>query len=188
MTAGAGEPLANVNVRPSAGTIGMTDSRGYARIRIAGEEGSKVDLQVSCPEGYAAPTGVTKVTVRRASKTPELEVPCKPYEHAVVVAFKTTGAKGVPILYLGREIAKTDDAGYALVELEPKVGETLEFTLDTNDPKLKFMRPQNPQRTVQVPDGEETFTIEQKFVEDKPKPKGFKAPKPNVPKEIKPDP
>jgi len=187
VSAGEGEPLPGVSVRPSAGTQGVTDARGVTRILISGEEGAKVDLAVACPEGYAAPAGVTRVVVRRASKAPELDIPCKPYEHAVVIAFKTTGASGIPVLYLGREIARTDESGYALVELEPKVGETLEFTLDTSDPKYKFLRPQSPERTVQVPDGEEAFTIEQKFIEDKPKVKKAAAPRPNIPKELLPD-
>lgn len=169
VSAGDGAPLAGVTVRPSSGTIGTTDKNGVTRIQIHGEEGTKVDLAIACPDGYAAPASVTKVTVRRASKVPELDIPCKSYEHAVLVAFKTSGAVNVPILYLGREIARTDEAGYALVELEPKVGETLAFTLDTSaNEKHKHLRPQSPQRTVQVPDGEEVFTIEQKFVEERP--------------------
>ncbi len=164
-----GDPLAGVAVKPSAGTQAVTNARGIARLKITGEEGTKVDLSVVCPEGYAAPANVTHVTVRRASRIPEFDIPCKGYEHAVLIAFKTTGAAGIPILYLGREIARTDASGYALVELEPKVGETLEFKLDTSDPKLKFLRPQNPERSVRVPDGDEAFTVEQQFVEDKPK-------------------
>lgn len=169
VSAGAGEPLAGVAVRPSAGTQATTDAKGVARLKILGDEGAKVDLAIGCPEGYAAPSTITRVTVRRASRTPEFDIPCKGYEHAVLIAFKTTGAAGIPILYLGREIARTDATGHALVELEPKVGENLEFTLDTSDPKLKFLRPQNPERSVRVPDGDEAFTVEQKFVEDKPK-------------------
>jgi len=175
VTAGDNAPLKGVQVRPtagpSAGTSGLTDQNGLVRIKIAGDEGARVDLAVACPEGYSAPPAVTKVTVRRASKVPQIDIPCRPYEHAVVIAFKSTGAVNIPILYLGREIARTDSAGYALIELEPKVGENLEFTLDTSDPSHKYLRPQSPGRSVQVPDGEEVFTIEQKFTEDRPKPK-----------------
>ena len=184
VSAGAGEPLAGVAVKPSSGKPAVTDAKGFARLEILGDEGAKVDLAVACPEGYAAPANVTRVTVRRASRTPELEIPCKGYEHAVLVAFKTTGATGIPILYLGREIARTDASGHALVELEPKVGETLEFTLDTSDPKLKFLRPQNPERSVRVPDGDEAFTVEQKFVEEKPKAVRAAVKKPQVPTDI----
>jgi hypothetical protein len=180
VSAGAGEPLSGVSVRPTSGRPGITDANGVANITLAGDEGTKIDLAIACPDGYAAPAAVTRVTVRRASRVPELSIPCKPFEHAVVVAFKTTGATNVPILYLGREIARTDDAGFALLELEPKVGETLAFTLDTTDPQFRFMRPQNPERTVLVPDGEEAFTIEQKFVEDKPAAKRVLIKKPQV--------
>lgn len=187
---GENVPLRGVTVKPSAGKEGRTDAHGVAHLQITGEEGARIDLTVTCPDGYAAPVNGTKITVRRTSKPPEFDVPCRPYEHAILVAFKTTGASGVPILYLGREIAKTDEAGYALVELEPKAGETLAFTLDTSDPKHKFLRPQNPERTVLAPDGsqgEEAFTIEQKFVEEKPKPKIVAAPKPILPKRLLPD-
>lgn len=169
VSAGEGTPLAGIAVKPSAGTEAITDAQGVARLAIVGEEGAKVNLSVACPEGYAAPANITRVTVRRASRAPRFDIPCKGYEHAVLIAFKTKGAPGLPILYLGREIARTDASGLALVELEPKVGETLEFTLDTSDPKLKFLRPQNPERSVRVPDGDEAFTVEQGFVEDKPK-------------------
>jgi hypothetical protein len=187
VSAGEGVPLEGITVRPSSGEGGVTDATGLARIAIAGAEGTKVDLSIACPEGYAAPASVTHVTVRRASRAPELAIPCKPYEHAVLIAFKTVGAANVPILYLGREIARTDDAGFALVELEPKVGETLEFTLDTSDPDQKWLRPQNPQRTVLVPDGEETFTIEQKFINDQPKAKRAPVRKPQVAVRLNPD-
>jgi hypothetical protein len=169
VTGGGGAPIAGVVVRPSAGSAGITDEHGVATVAIAGEEGAKVDLAVACPEGYAAPADVGRVVVRRASRPPRIDIACKPFQHAVVVAFKTTGASNIPILYLGQEIARTDDSGYALAELEPKVGETLEFTLSTSDPDQRWLRPQSPRRTVLVPEGDEIVTIEEKFVEERPK-------------------
>jgi hypothetical protein len=169
VSADVGKPLPGVAVRPSSGKPALTDARGVARLGIPGEEGAKVDLAVVCPEGYAAPANATRITIRRASRVPEFEIPCKSFEHAVLIAFKTSGAAGIPILYLGREVARTDASGHALVELEPKVGETLEFVLDTSDAKLGALRPQSPTRSVRVPDGDEVFTVEQKFLEEKPK-------------------
>lgn len=168
VSTGDGEPLGGVAIQTSAGPRGKTDDKGVAVLRIDGEEGAKVDLAIACPAGFAT-AAATHVTLRRADRPPLFEIPCKPYEHAVVVALKTTGAANIPIMYLGSELTRTDAAGYALVELEPKVGEALKFTFDTTDPKLKNLRPQNPEVTIQVPDGDETFTIEQRFVEEKPK-------------------
>lgn len=173
--AGDKEPIAGVVVTPSAGQPGRTDGDGVAILRLDGEEGARLELSVACPAGYAASAATTSVTIRRASRPPELDVRCKHLEHAVVVAFKTTGATGVPIQYLGREIARTDDAGFALVELEPAAGETLKLTLDTSDPKFQFLRPQNPELAVLVPEGDEAFALEQKFIEDRPAAKKFVA-------------
>lgn len=168
VSTGDGEPLRGVAVKTSAGPQGVTDERGVVTLAIDGEEGAKVDLAIACPAGFAT-AATTRLTLRRADRPPLFEIPCKPYEHAVVIAFKTSGAAGIPISYLGAELTRTDAAGYALVELEPKVGESLKFTFDTSDPKLKHLRPQNPEVTIRVPDGDETFTIEQRFVEEKPK-------------------
>lgn len=168
VSTGDGEPLNGVAVTTSAGPHGLTDSKGVAVLKIDGEEGAKVDLAIACPEGFAT-AAATHVTLRRADRPPLFDIPCKPYEHAVVIAFKTTGAPNLPITYLGTELTRTDAAGYALVELEPKVGESLKFTFDTSDPKLKHLRPQNPEVTIRVPDGDETFTIEQRFIEERPK-------------------
>ena len=168
VSTGDGEPLHGVAIQTSAGPRGTTDDKGVAVLRIDGEEGAKVELGIKCPTGFAT-AAATHVTLRRADRPPLFEIPCRPYEHAVVIALKTTGAVGVPITYLGSELTRSDSAGYALVELEPKVGEALKFTFDTSDPKFKHLRPQNPEVTIQVPDGDETFTIEQRFVEEKPK-------------------
>jgi hypothetical protein len=187
VSASNGSPLSGVAVRPSAGSSGTTNEEGVATLFLEGEEGTKIDLSVACPEGYVAPANLGRVVVRRASRAPHIEIPCKPYQHAVLIAFKTTGATNIPIRYLGEEIARTDGAGYALVELEPKVGETLDFTLGTDNPDQRWLRPQNPQRTVLVPEGEETLTIEQKFVEERPKVKKTPPKKIAVPKRIEPD-
>jgi hypothetical protein len=168
VSTGDGEPLHGVAVRTSTGPQGQTDDRGVAVLKIDGEEGAKVNLSIVCPTGFAAAAS-THITLRRADRPPVFDIPCRPYEHAVVIAFKTTGAPNLPISYLGAELTRTDEAGYALVELEPKVGESLKFTFDTSDPKLKHLRPQNPEVTIRVPDGDETFTIEQRFIEDRPK-------------------
>lgn len=166
--AGDREPLPGVAVVPSSGEGASTNAEGVAVIRVAGEEGSRVELGVTCPPGYAAPAAPRTIALRRASRPPELEVVCKHLEHAVVIALKTTGAVGVPVLYLGREIARTDEVGYALVELEPEPGATIKLTLDTSDPRFKYLHPQSPELTVQVPDGDAAFALEQKFVEERP--------------------
>ena len=183
VSTGEGEPLHGVGVASSDGAHGVTDDRGVTVLRIDGEEGTKIDLTIACPEGFAT-AAATRVTLRRADRPPLFDVPCKPYEHAVVIAFKTTGAANIPISYLGTELTRTDAAGYALVELEPKVDESLKFTFDTSDPKLKHLRPQNPEVTVRVPDRDETFTIEQRFVEEKPAVVRVVKPQPKLPTDL----
>ncbi len=180
VSASDGAPLEGVLVRTGQRTSARTDGQGMARLHVEGEEGTKVDLAVACPPGYAAPSSISKVVVRRTSRPPQLDVPCRPLEHAVLIAFKTSGATGLPIVYLGRELARTDAAGYALVELEPKAGETLTFTLDTSAPEHRYLRPQNPEVNVQVPDVDEAFAIEQKFTVERPQIKKFVAPIPTA--------
>lgn len=162
------EPLSDVEVS-AGGTTTKTDLDGRARLSLAGEDGTQVDLSVSCPPGFAPPSRMPSMIVRRSSGTPEYEVSCKHVDHGIIIALRTPGVPNLPVRYFGRVIGKTDAMGYALLKLEPRTGETLTLMLDTSDEKLRYLRPQNPELSVSVPDGEEVFTLEQKFVEEKPK-------------------
>lgn len=175
------EPLADVAVQ--AGSVVATTGRdGRATLALAGPDGTKVDLAVTCPPGFAPPSRATRVTIARTSHAPEYELACRHVDRGLLVAIRTTNAANVPIVYLEREIARTDDAGYALVRLEPKAGETLTFTLDTSSPRFKMLRPQRPELSLPTPEGDDAIAVEQKFTIERPR--AVAAPKPNVPRRL----
>jgi hypothetical protein len=176
-----GEPLEGVEVRAGGGPASITDASGVARLELQGHEGTTYDLGVVCPQGFALQGRPIKVALRRANRMPEFSVACRRLERNIVVAVRTTKARDIPILYLGSQVGKTDETGYALVSFEPRVGETLTLTLDTSAPQHRFLRPQNPELSLSVPDTEETFAVGQEFTEERPKVKHFAPAKPHLP-------
>jgi hypothetical protein len=175
------EPLGELAVRAGSASA-TTNAEGSARLFIPGRDGSKIDLDVLCPPGFAPPPTVPKVTLLRTDRAPEYEIACRHLDRGIVVAVRTVPLTGVPVLYLEREIARTDDEGFALVRLEPNVGDTVTLTFDTSAERFRRARPENPERSFAVAENEGVYTIEQAFTVDRPKPPP--AAKPRVAKRI----
>ncbi len=156
-------------------TLATTDSEGRAELRFMGIEGEILEIKVQCPEEYESPAGVT-VPLRRAvdGKTPEYTATCAPRYRKVVVAVRATIGNDLPLVYLGRPVARTDGYGVAHALVIAKPGETLDFTIDTSSrPRL---RPQNPATQYIVKPVDDEYVFEPKFTEEKlppppPKPK-----------------
>ena len=101
-----------------------------------------------------------------------------------MVAVRASGGSGLPVMHLGRELARIDEAGMALVHLDMKVGETFTLTLDTSDAKYRLLRPQNPEVSFSVLDADELYTFDPKFHEERVIVKGAAAVGPYVPKRL----
>lgn len=146
--------------------MGLTDEAGSARLQLAGIEGTKTPLAVRCPPGYrqpAAPIPVLLKTLALGSRLPEYSASCAPERRRIVVAVRAENGAALPILYLGREIARTDSlgTGHVLLELEPR--SQVELTLATDAGDSARLRPKNPSLKVIVGDRDEIFSFAPRF-------------------------
>jgi hypothetical protein len=177
-------PIEGAEISAGAGRVARTDASGHAAMSLEGADGTRYELRVSCPPGFASPSRPLAVTLRRGSNTPEYHASCRRTDRTAVVAVRTSGAPRMPVVYLGREVARTDETGIALVSIDAKVGETFTLTLDTSDKKLRWLRPQSPEMSFSVGDRDELFAFEQKFTDETPKVYRPPPPKPYVPRAI----
>ncbi len=178
------EPVADAAVGEGQGLLARTDASGAAHFKLDGADGSRFDLVVTCPASYGGGTRPLKIVLRRGSRAPEYVTSCKRSVRTAVVAVRAPGGNGLPVMHLGRELARIDEAGMALINLELKVGETFTLALDTSDAKFKNLRPQNPEVSFAVTDSDELYTFEPKFHEERAVVKRFVAPGPQIAKRL----
>jgi hypothetical protein len=171
------EPVANATLGTGQGALGRTDATGTARIKLDGPDGTRFEIAVVCPEGYAPPAKPLRIALHRGSRTPEYFAQCKRLMRTVVIALKANVTAvapipigGVPILHLGQTVGRTDESGAALISMDSKVGESVTLTFDTRDPRYQFLRPQSPEASFTVGDSDDLFTYTQPFGEERPKP------------------
>ncbi|MBX3193045.1 MAG: hypothetical protein KF819_39035 [Labilithrix sp.] len=178
------EPVGEAEVGTGGAALAKTDAAGVARFKLDGADGSRYDLTVACPADYGGGTRALKIVLRRGSRAPEYTTSCKRTVRTAVIAVKAPGGQGIPVMHLGRELARVDEAGMALVHLDMKVGETFTLMLDTSDPRYKALRPQNPEVSFSVADADELFTFEPRFHEERAIVKRAPPPGPYVPKRL----
>jgi hypothetical protein len=170
--------------RPVAGAIvaidgtkrGETDSEGNFSARLRGAEGRPVQVGIGCPPGSEPEDReVQKLRLRRlrrilvdggAEPAPiEAGFVCAPTSRAHLLAVRTDGRAGLPVLLNGREVAATNKAGVAQLALEGEPGEELVITLDTSQrPEL---RPSSPLRRLRLPKRSRIFLFDQSFEQRK---------------------
>lgn len=171
-------PVENAQIASNSQLVTTTNAEGRAELTVAGREGATFFIDVRCPPGYRSPEA--PLEVRRldngSATAPEYVTKCSRIRHRLVVNVKVNapaGASvtGMPILYLGKPLTKTDAEGKAKVVLEGDVLERVDLMVDTSDASFGKYHPQNPVGTFEIPnaDGETTFDL--KFTVDKPAPK-----------------
>jgi hypothetical protein len=87
----------------------------------------------------------------------------------LVVAVRAQNGLNLPLRYLGREIARTDESGvcHALLQLPPS--ESVTLTLDTSG--ADKLRPKSPEFKFTVPPHDEVVVFDQSFAREvEPKP------------------
>ena len=172
-----GTPLAGAVVRLGALTAGISDTEGLVPLATHGSEGSALGLQVSCPDGYRSPDLPVSVLLRKVAQPnryPEYRVSCPPTRRALVVAVRAEHAPNLPIMRLGREVARTDATGSAHVLVESAPEDTVELTLDTSsNPRL---RPRSPSARFRVGHADDIVVFNQSFELEKPKLVGHRPP------------
>jgi hypothetical protein len=142
-----GRPVAGALVSFAGRQVGRTDGRGAVTLAIRGGEGEHVPITVSCPDGLISPGEPTDVVLHRLDdprRRPEYEVHCRPMNRSVVVVVRADKGAHLPVMYLGKEIARTDESGAAHALLEVPAADDVEITLATTERGSERLRPQNP--------------------------------------------
>lgn len=156
-----GQPLPGAKLLHAGQNLGATNEDGRVVIRATGNEGEHVDLDVTCPEGFKSPEAPLSVTLRRGAERPEYFASCPPLSRKLVVAARLDHGAGLPIRYLGREVARSDASGIAHLVIEAASDKTIELTVDTTEqPQL---RPKSPTARFRVAQRDEVVVLEQAF-------------------------
>jgi hypothetical protein len=168
------EPVSNAEIAAQSQVISRTGGDGRAEVTVGGREGATYVLDVRCPDGYRSPEA--PLEIRRldngSSAPPEYVTRCSRLRHKLVVHVQVAGAGGsLPVLYLGKQLTRTDADGKARVVLEGDALERIDLQLDTSDAAFAKVHPQSPVASFEIPtvDGETTFEL--KFTQDKKAPK-----------------
>ena len=159
-----GQPISGATVQYNGKKVSESGADGSAPLKLNGKDGEIYDLMVACPEGFLSPTKPLSVTLRRLAdptRKPEYDVACPPTTRTVVVAVRADNGPNLPVMYLGREVARTDGAGAAHVMFKLKADESFNLVLGTESNDR--LRPQNPTASFVVHDRDEVFTFDQKF-------------------------
>jgi hypothetical protein len=155
------QPLAGVRLIHRGKDLGITAADGRVAVRATGNEGERIELEISCPEGYRSPEAPLSVTLRRAAERPEYFAACPPLARKLVVAARLEHGVGLPIRYLGRELARSDASGVAHLVIEAESDQTVELTVDTSEqPQL---RPKSPSARFRIGAGDEIVVLDQAF-------------------------
>ena len=166
-----GVPLAGAEVVHGGRSLGKTGSDGEVLVVLSGQPGDSVELLVRCPKGYREPPGPVTVSLRPllpGSPTPRYQQRCPPLLRSVVVAIRAENGHNVPVLYRGREVARTDAQGAAHVALKVPPEETVSLTLDTSGPAHADLLGGSPELQFTMPAQDEIAVLEYAF-ERKPK-------------------
>jgi hypothetical protein len=171
-----GRPLAGTKLMRGGALVGTSDARGVIPLQLAGAPGETVELEAACPGGHRSPDKALRVVLRPLvdrGRKPEYHVACPPLLRSLVVSVRAQNGAGLPVKYLGREIARTDAAGaaHALLKVTPE--ETVTVTLDTSAPEHAALMPQNPELKLTMPARDEVVLFDQTFT----RPKSAQKPK-----------
>lgn len=156
-----GEPLPGAKLLHSGKELGRTNEDGRVVIRATGNEGERIELELACPDGYRAPGAPLAVTLRRGAERPEYFASCPPISRKLVIAARLDKGAGLPLRYLGREVARSDASGVAHLVIEAETDKTIELTIDTSEQPT--LRPKSPTARFRMPNRDDVVVLEQSF-------------------------
>jgi hypothetical protein len=165
-----GHPVAGARIQSKGKTIAVSDKVGLAKVEVVGAEGEAIALTIQCPDGFQSPDRPIVAGLRRlaqGSPPPKFETRCLPLVRTMVIGIRTENGANLPILYLGREVARTDPAGVAHFILQLKPNEQVALTLSTAEKGAEMLRPQNPTLAFVSKDQDDIVLLEQKFAVQK---------------------
>lgn len=182
-----GKPVALVAVRNGGQELGKTNADGQLQLSLQGRAGDQLALEVTCPSGYASPQQPMRVILRplASERVPTYQTACRPLVRSLVIAVKAENGPDIPVIYQGREVARTDDQGaaHALLQVPPEQQITL--VLDTSAPQHQNLRPRSPELTFTMPERDEVAVFEETFAVEKPKVRRPVKSKPKLPVPIR---
>jgi hypothetical protein len=178
----SGRPVGGATVFEGKRQLGVTNSAGVLELSISGQPGSTHSLDVKCPGGFASPERGLEIKVAQlasSSPTPRFVTRCTALVHHVVLGIRTENGPNLPVLYLGKELTRTDTTGVAHLSLTLPPGETASVVLDTSS--VPGLTPENPALVFKASDTDELLLLEQRFIAPK---KHMVAVKPNRPQPL----
>lgn len=176
-----GQPLAGTELLSGSRVVGKTDAAGSAKVRFDGRDGEQIELTVRCPPDYESPAAPLTIPLRRLAKgsqQPRFEARCAPSLRTVVIGLRVEKGPNLPVIYLGRTVARTDASGAAVFTAKVKPAEQVEVMLSTAEKGAEQLRPQNPTLTFIAKDYDDFVVLDQSFTVEK-KPVHYQAPKPS---------
>lgn len=183
-----GKAVAEVEIKHGGKVLGRTDQQGLLRLSLQGRPGEAYQLDVKCPDGHASPHKPIAVVLRplASAQVPTYQAECRPLVRSLVVAVKAENGPNIPLMYQGREIARTDTEGaaHALLRVPPEQHVTL--VLDTSSPEHVALRPHSPELNLTMPGRDEMVVFEHKFaVKSAPRKKVRRKPTKRLPQPIR---
>ena len=168
-----GVPLEGVVIAANGAAIGTSDPDGIVQTMIRGPEGTEVQIQYECPEGFRPAEDAKILRLRRFhSLDPSVQsglhmrVNCIPERRRAAFVIRT-GQPDLPILLDGEPVARTDANGVAHLVREAAPGTAFRLKIDTSsNPRL---RPQEPGMQFELGDRDEVFAWDQRFEVERPR-------------------
>ena len=169
-----GDGLEGVRINVNNAPVGVTNGEGVLRVDLTGPEGAPVRVSAVCPEGHRSTEDAQVHNLRRvqsldpatAARGIEVTFACPPEHRNAVVVVRTHNQVGLPIMLDGREAARTDGSGVAHLAVVMTPGTAFQVLVDTRHNER--LRPRSPTQTYTVPDRDEVFVLDQRFVEEAP--------------------
>ena len=164
-----GTPVADAAIFAGPSLIARTDAEGKARLEVRGTEGESFSLRVQCPPAYRSPEQtleVRRLDIVSSTTLPQYEVRCNKVRHTLVVAVRVENGPSLPVTYLGKEVARTDESGAAHVVLEMDVHDRAELVLRTAGTENDKVHPQNPSAVFEMPDHDDFQIFAMTFTRD----------------------
>jgi len=158
-------PLAGARLMHGGRELGVSAVDGRVAIHVAGSEGERLEVELVCPRGFRSPETPLNVTLRHAAvgnERPEYVAACPPLTRKLVVAARLEHGVNLPIRYLGRELARSDNSGVAHLLLEGESDKTVELTVDTSE--QPDLRPKSPTARFRIGNTDDVVVLAQTFL------------------------
>jgi hypothetical protein len=167
-----GAPVGGASISHNGKVVSSTGIDGRAKLTLPGKEGDALDFSVECPAEFVSPNKpITVYLHRMADKTKlaEYNTVCPPSTRKLVVSVRAENGPYLPVLYLGKPVARTDASGTAHILLMMRPGDQFELQLDTSEKGNERLRPKMPTGTFAMREHDDLQSFDQKFFLEKQK-------------------